>query len=192
MVVDEVGRAGRLEQLGRQLRRLAQVVGERHDLVDQIARLAAAQLNLARLEVVRQQRLDDLGPILEAALRAGVLEDLQELGARRALRENLVVDAAQERLVDQLVRPDVRREDDQRHEREVELLAGLQREEVDAALERHDPAVQQLARRAGLAAEVVDDEHAAVGDRLHRRAVEARASGCSSARADRATARRRP
>jgi hypothetical protein len=41
---------------------------------------------------------------------------------------------------------------------------GLQGEEVHAALERHDPAVEQVARvRTLLAAEVVDDEHAAVG-----------------------------
>ena len=49
----------------------------------------------------------------------------------------------------------------------------LQRQVVDPALERHDPAVQQVARRALLPAEVVDDQHAAVGDGLHGRAIEA-------------------
>ena len=54
------------------------------------------------------------------------------------------------------------------------LRPGVQRQEVDAALERHDPAVQQVARRNALAAEVVDDEHAAVGLQLDRRFVELR------------------
>ena len=52
------------------------------------------------------------------------------------------------------------------------LRPGVQRQEVDPALERHDPAVQQVARRNPLAAEVVDDEHAAVGLQLDRRLVE--------------------
>ena len=43
---------------------------------------------------------------------------------------------------------------------------------IDAALERHDPPVQDFGGRRALTAEVVDDEHAAVGERLERRAVE--------------------
>ncbi len=82
------------------------------------------------------------------------------------------MNAAQERFVDEILRLDVGRKDHQRHERQIELLPRLQRQEVDAAFERHDPAVQQLARRARLPAEIVDDQHAAVGDRLHGRPVE--------------------
>ena len=106
--------------------------------------------------------------------RQRVLEDLREVGRRRALREDLVVNTAKERFVDQFGRLDVRREDDEHHERQVDLLARLQRQEVDAAFERRDPAVEQRVRRALLPAEVVDDEHAAVGDELDRRAVELR------------------
>ena len=68
----------------------------------------------------------------------------------------------------------------------------LQRQEVDAAFERHDPAVQQIARRAPLPAEVVDDQHAAVGDRLDRRACRSRSSSSTRAPAIRASTRRRP
>ena len=57
-------------------------------------------------------------------------------------------------------------------ERHLKLLAGTQREIVDPAFERHDPAVQQVARRRVLTAEVIDDQHAAVGERLKRRRVE--------------------
>jgi hypothetical protein len=99
-------------------------------------------------------------------LAAAALEDLEEVLDGRALGEDLVLNAAHERLVDQVAGLMFVANDDQRREGQVELLAGLQREEVDAALERHDPAVEQLARRAGLAAEVVDDQHAAVGHGL--------------------------
>ena len=63
--------------------------------------------------------------------------------------------------------------DHEHHERQLELLPAVQRQEVHAALERHDPPVQQIAGRHALAAEVVDDEHAAIRERLHRRLVEA-------------------
>ena len=45
----------------------------------------------------------------------------------------------------------------------LELHAGGQREVIHAAVERDDPAVQQIARREHLAAEVVDDQDAVVG-----------------------------
>ena len=92
----------------------------------------------------------------------------------RVLREDLVGDAPHERFVGERLRLQVGREDDQHVERNLELAAGMQRQEVDAALERHDPAVQEVARRDALAAEVVDDEDAAVGLHLDRRFVEPR------------------
>src|SRR6185369_4187132 len=46
---------------------------------------------------------------------------------------------------------------------------------LDARFERHHPPVEQVLRRAALASEVVDDEDAAVGQRLNRRAVHAAA-----------------
>ncbi len=101
---------------------------------------------------------------------------LRELGHRRALRQDLVMDAAQERFVDQFVRIQVGRKDDERHERQLELLACRQGQKVDSAFERHDPPVEQITRRTLLPAEVVDDEHAAVCHRLNRRAVEAGSS----------------
>jgi hypothetical protein len=55
----------------------------------------------------------------------------------------------------------------------MNLLTGVEGQVVHAALERHDPPVQQLARRALLPAEVVDDQHAAIGQRLDRGRIEA-------------------
>ena len=82
------------------------------------------------------------------------------------------MNSPEERLVHERRGPQVRREDEQHGERQLELLAGLQREVVDAALERHDPAVEKLTRLDLLPAEVVDDQHAAVRRGLHRRVVE--------------------
>ena len=63
---------------------------------------------------------------------------------RRILDRNLVGNPAQERLVGERRRIEVRRKHDEHVERHLELLAGVQRQVVDAALERHDPAVQQV------------------------------------------------
>src|SRR4029450_4690056 len=65
------------------------------------------------------------------------------------------------------------REHDEQVERNLELLPTGEREEVDAAIERHDPAGQEVERPDALAPEVVDDEKAVVGTHLHRRGVEA-------------------
>ena len=54
---------------------------------------------------------------------------------------------------------------DQLLERDAEALAGVQLEVVDPALQRHDPAVEQVGGAHQLAAEVVDDE--ATAQRLH-------------------------
>ena len=59
-------------------------------------------------------------------------------------------------------------------QRHLDLLAGDQREIVDLVLHRRDEAVEQLLRRDPLAAEVVDQEHAAVGLQVRRRFVERR------------------
>src|SRR5690606_25975773 len=53
------------------------------------------------------------------------------------------------------------------------LLSRLEGEEVEAALERRDPPIEDCVRRDLLPAEVVDDQEAAVGEHLERRAIEA-------------------
>ena len=180
--VDEVGRARGLQQRDRsEPRGSPRYWRERQRLVDEVARLAAAQRDLPRPQTCLEQVLDDRRIERRGSARGSTfLKICVNSVGRRVLGKHLVLNAAQERLVHQLGRLDVGGEHRQHQERQVELLARLQREVVDAALERHDPAVQQLARRASLAAEVVDDQHAAVGQHLQRRAVEAGTSGCRS------------
>ncbi len=136
--------------------------------------------------VVDQQSLDEAALRRRAEVAAAAREDRLELLDGRTLGEDLVLNAPQERLVDEFGRPNVGREDDQRHERQLELLAALQRQEVHAALERHDPPVQQVARRARAAGR----SRRSPARRRWRSPAPARgrtrSSGCSSTRATRA------
>ena len=133
------------------------------------SRGAAARRDVFRRVLRGEQPFDDLLVVGDVAFPADVREDPLEVRDRRALGEHLVVDAAEKRFVHQFGRSDVRGEHDEHHEGQLEFLTGLERQEVDAALERHDPAVQQVARRAPLTAEIVDDQNAAVGNCLDRR-----------------------
>ncbi len=81
---------------------------------------------------------------------------------------DLVGNAAQERVVDQVVRLQVGREDEELIEGHLDLLAVGQVQEVVALFERHDPAVEQLDDAHPLAAEVVDHQRAAVALELQR------------------------
>src|SRR5256885_14948722 len=77
---------------------------------------------------------------------------------RRRLDARAITHAAQERLVGEILLLEVRREHDELLERNFDLLSGVQREIIDAALEWHDPAIQKILRRYALAAKVVDHE----------------------------------
>ena len=57
-------------------------------------------------------------------------------------------------------------------ERQLDLLAGAQREVVNLVLHRRDEAIEQLVGRHPLTAEIIDEEHAAVGLEMRRRLVE--------------------
>src|SRR5688500_8227652 len=142
-------------------------------LFDEIARMAPAHLNAARTEITRQQLLHQTRVVMQVALAAEILEDLNEICLGRAFAEHLVVDSPKEGFVDELGRPDVGREHDQHHEREIKFLSGLERQEIDAAFERDDPAIQQVARRTVLSPEVIDDQYPAIGPRLNWRGVKA-------------------
>ena len=101
-------------------------------------------------------------------------EDLQEVFLARPVDLDLEEDPPQGRPVEDLVRVEVGREDHQRVEGHLEFFARLQRQDVAAFLQRHDPAVDDLLRRFRLTAKVVDDEDAAGGFQLQRRLIGAR------------------
>ena len=98
--------------------------------------------------------------------RGGALhEDVLVLVHVRREHPDLVGDAAEEGGIHQVRRLQVGREEDQLVERDREAFAGVELEVVDAAFQRHDPAIQQLRRVDLLAAEIVDEKHAV--QRLH-------------------------
>src|SRR5207249_11551481 len=135
--------------------------------------MAAPQTEVL-LAIVREDLAHRLGLVLDVLARADPLEDLVVLLDRGRLDADLVADAAKERLVDEIGWVEVRREDDEHVERDLDLLTGVQSEVVDALLQRDDPSVQEVLGRDALAAEVVDHEYAAVRLHLERRLVELR------------------
>src|SRR2546430_1847068 len=169
----EVAVARHLDQVGRELRRATEEARGVDKLLDDVSRMAATQAEVL-LAVVREDLAHRLGLVVDALAGADPLEDLVVLLDRRRLDADLVANAAEERLIDQVGRIEVRREDDEHVERDLDLLAGVQREVVDALLERNDPAVEEVFRRDALPAEVVDHEDAAVRLHLERRLVELR------------------
>ncbi len=72
------------------------------------------------------------------------------------------VNAAQECGVHERTGIKIGRKHDQLAEWNLQRMTGLQPQEIDPGLQRHDPAVEQLLRADRLAAKVVDEEHAAV------------------------------
>ena len=119
-----------------------------------------------------QQVVDHVAAIF-AAERLGIkLEQLAELVFAGVADLDLVGNPPQERLVHQVARLQVRGENHQLVERHLQLLAGGQREEIVPHFQRHDPAIEQLRRLDPLAAEVVDQQAAAVALHLQRGLVD--------------------
>ena len=106
---------------------------------------------------------------LDAALLGDPGEDPVELIVGTGADVDLVVDPPEEGLVAQPSRVEVRGEHDLHLEGHFELPA-VQRQVVDLAVQRHDPAIEERIRGHGLSTEVVDDQDAAV--RLHLQGCE--------------------
>src|SRR5258708_11319834 len=101
--------------------------------------MTPARRDVAGLIVVGQQVLHEGTIESKVSLPAAILEDQHELGNGRPLGVDLVANASEKRLVNQRGRLDVGGKDNQHAERHFELLARLQRQEVDASLERRTP-----------------------------------------------------
>ena len=124
--------------------------------------------------VVREDLRERVRAILDLLACAHALEDLLVLVDGRRLDADLVADAPQEGLVDEVGRVEVRREHDEHVEGDLDLLPGVERQVVDALLERDDPTVEEILGRDALAAEVVDHEDPAIGLHLEGRLVHLR------------------
>ena len=152
----------------------AAIATEREHLVQQVPRGWQAQRLPHPAGGAAGGRRHQHPRVNESARPAVQLEDAGEVLERRVVDRNLVGNAAQERLVGQRRGIEVGREHRQHVERHLELLAGVQGQDSRPRLERHDPPVEQIVGPDALAAEVVHQEHAAVGPQLQRRLVEPR------------------
>ncbi len=119
--------------------------------------------------------VDDPGVVLEIQLLAHAPGDLVEVLGCGVVEVDLGLDAPQERLVDQGLGVEVGRERHHHVEGNLDLLAARECQDVDVAIERDHPAVEQLLGTDALAPEVVDDEQAVVGLHLERRGIVLRA-----------------
>src|SRR6185369_10249107 len=166
--LDEVRGAGGVDQLARNDRGDTAIPAHRQDLIDEIARLAGAK-RTPRWTVVPAVEVGD-HHLVEAQLAALAdhFENACELLQRRIGDRNLVRDAAQERFVGQRLRIEVRRKHAQDVERYLELLPGVKSQVINAALQRDDPAIEQIFRPHALPSEIVNQQHAAVRFHLQR------------------------
>src|SRR5437763_9121683 len=141
------------------------IAADGRENVDDIQGITGAQFGAAVAQADFAQVIAAIGFEEDATRRGDAAEYLVEGVLVDRLNENLVVDASQEGFVRQIVGVKVRGEDNQHFKWNLKLHAILQGKIIDAPVERNDPAVEQIARRNELAAEVIDEEDAVV--RLH-------------------------
>src|SRR5438067_287726 len=101
-------------------------------------------------------------------------EYVEELLAGRVGHAQLVLYAPQESIVYQVFRVEVGGQDQEKLERNLQLLARFESEVIYPFFKGYDPAIEKRLRAYLLAAKVVNQEEAAVGLQLKRRFVEAR------------------
>lgn len=131
------------------------------DLVQQVTRFASLHdpvLIVVAFEDVAQALIVNR----DTAHPGRAFENLRERGRRWWLDPRAITHASQERFVNQVSFIQVRGEDYELFERNLDLLTTVECQKIDAAFERQDPAIEQVLGRDALAAEVVDDQCATV------------------------------
>src|SRR4051794_20948666 len=134
--------------------------------------MTATQRSMNLNIVLLQQIAQSLVAVGNTLGLADQLKDLAKLLWSRIGDFNLMPDAPEKRVVHEVLRVKVGREDDQHIERYLQLLARLKGQVVDLALKGDDPAIQQILRAAALPAKVVDQKQTPVGFHLERRFID--------------------
>src|SRR5438034_11370476 len=119
---DEVAVARHLDQIRRELRGPAKEARRVDELLDDVARMAAAKSEVL-LAIVGEDLAHRLGLVLDVLARADALEDLVVLLDRRRLDADFVADAAEERLVHEIGGIEVRRGVDMHVKVDLDILA---------------------------------------------------------------------
>jgi hypothetical protein len=112
------------------------------------------------LVVLRIEKVHGLVTERHLELLAVDAEDLLVRVTIRAADLHLVLNAAEERLVHEIAGIQVRGEDQNAVEGHRELDSRVERQVVEALLQRDDPPVEELSRTHALPTEVVDDQDA--------------------------------
>ena len=167
-LVKKVGTTRLVKQLYRDGQRLLSISTEGDHVVDEVARMTPTHLQSTTLVVLLAQMINDGLVEGDTVFLADHVEDLRKLLERRVRGVHLVWNAPQKRLICELARLEVGREDNEDVEGDLEFSTGVQCQEVDARFEGHDPPVEQLAGGDTLTPEVVDEEHPTVRLQLHR------------------------
>ena len=94
-----------------------------------------------------------------------------ELFGSSVIDPYFIGDSAQEGFVGTIGGIEIGGEGDENVERDFKFFCALQREEIDAAIQRSHPAIEQFVGAEFLAAEIVDDQDAVIGFHLQRGGV---------------------
>ena len=142
------------------------VRGDVHELVYQVAGVVGAERPFGFDVMLLQQIAHDVLIIGNFALVQHPAHDFAVLVIGRGADFDFVANAAQKRLVYQIFGGQIGRKDEQNFERHFDFAPCVHGEEVYPLFHGHNPAVEQVVRPNLLAAEVVYQEHAAVGFHL--------------------------
>ncbi len=106
--------------------------------------------------------------VFDAFIGGDAAKDFAILFIRRVANFNFMAQAAQEGFVHQIFWGQVRGKDDKHVERDFHFAPGVQAQIIETVFQRDDPAIEQIARANLLAAEVVNEQDAAIGFDLER------------------------
>jgi hypothetical protein len=161
----EVGGAGGFKKLWDQRRLHAQVEGAVLDVLHDVPRMAGPRGDSHLSVDVAIDPVDGTWRQSDIPTLAELVHDPLPTGPVGVRDGRLVLDPTEECFFHEGLRIQIGGKDQEGVEGDGELRPGLERQEVDATLQRHDPSVQQLFGTHPLTTEVVDDEEAPV--RLH-------------------------
>ncbi|ABA53330.1 hypothetical protein BURPS1710b_A1309 [Burkholderia pseudomallei 1710b] len=156
-----------MQRLRRDRGRIAAIAHGRRDEPQQIARIAREKRHPRGAVQVLQQVVERRRVRAQRERRAVRVVHVAVAPGGQRPDVQLRAEPPQERVVAELRGREVAREHRPHVERHLEAHAARERELVDVAIERQQPAVEQVARRDALAAEIVDDVDSRV--RLHVR-----------------------
>src|SRR5262249_3024616 len=154
-----------IEEVLRQSQRTVFVAADVPTVFDQIPRMTTSHLTVLSF-VMNQQAIRQLLIMPESHGLRVLLKDLPIAVWIRRLDRKAVSQAPEEALLREIRRVHGGGKAQQRFERSVDFLAGVQGQVLDTVFEGDGPAVEEIASKRPLPPKVVDQERSAVGAHL--------------------------